>query len=551
MTDISVIIPSRDPDPDQLAAQLGALGAQRTECSYEVIVVDNGSSPPLDGIVPDQVGPAPVRVVRAALGPGINVARCAGIRAAVADLLVFCDSDDIVGPTWLDAAHRELSTGDLVVGGPLRPFFDEIGDVESAHPDLALAVVGGRPFASGCNVGFTRGVLERTGGFDESWPPDSSAEDLDLSWRCADAGVEVRFVEEMGVDYRLRRDLRGLIRQRAFYARGDVRICDRHGWPPGRRAFARRVAGQCKGLLWDLPRSVGRSSGRWRLARRLGTILGGVEGLLRPVARSPVRGVGLDLRDPTTTVVVGPVDDLPSAMAASERLVGERPELEIVVITSRTMPTTGSGPIRAIDGSRLSDAAVRRHAQQTTDRDLLLFSRGVPDAARVDQHVAALTTWEVTGGSGLRWVRTRRLGRHPLLSLDELGIRASALVELGGFAEELHPDLVAQDLGLRAVAAGLRIADLDGAPLGGGVRSPRRAFALGRRSAALRRRHRELPTGAVTGIVMASCGGRPARAAGLIGALTGRLVRCRPSDHARAGRDGAPAPLEPPRRALR
>ena len=464
--DVSVIIPARDPDPEHLTQQLAALAAQEDPPAFEVVGVDNGSRRPLREQGPDRVGSAPVRVVEAPYAAGINVARVAGVRAARADLMVCCDSDDVVAPRWLAAAHRELVTGDVLVGGPVRGFREVIGDSGPAHPADSLAEVAGRPFASGCNVGFTRGVIERTGGFDESWPADGSAEDLDFSWRCAEAGLEARFAPEMVVEYRLRTDLRGVFRQRRFYGRGDICFSDRHGWPRGRSGCRRRVLGQLKGIVWFLPRAVTEPRGSWHLARRVGLVVGHLEGLLRPVDRRPVRGVSLDLRDPTATVVLGPVrsrHDLESAMAV---LAHRYPRVEVVAIVDATAGASSwSGgrplPIRTVDGGGRTVAESRNRAVATVDRDLIVFlDPDAVDLAALDRHLDVLERFEVSAGRSASWVTTRRSGRRLVPDTGALGIRRSAFQELGGFAGDADGTAVARAFGDGAGAAGFRVADL-------------------------------------------------------------------------------------------
>ncbi|MEO1063545.1 MAG: glycosyltransferase [Actinomycetota bacterium] len=526
MTDISVIIPSRDPDPTQLAEQLAALAGQQTSASYEVVVVDNGSARPLTELVPERVGPAAARVVDASYSPGISVARNAGIRAAAADRMVVCDSDDIVTPGWLDAALRALRHGDLVVGGPLRPFTHELGDLDPPRPSDQLAVVDGRPFASGCNVGFTRGVVERTGGFDESWPIDGSAEDLDFSRRCADAGIEFRFEPAMEVNYRLRPELLGVLRQRRFYGRGDVRFSDRHGWPAGRAGCRRRVIGQLRGVAWFLPRAVRTPRGGWHVARRLGSALGGIDGLLRPVARGGPRGVQLDLDQPSATVVVGPVEDVSGAVAAAAELTATRSGVEVVLLADGPVSEPASSStveLVAADGRTVEQR--RDAAARVSERDVVVVLGSVPSAERLDRHLAALSIFDLSVDRGARWVRTRRLGRQPILPPAAVGIRRSELETIGGLPVEVDAALGPVDLGLRVAAAQLRVADVsDGdAPSEEAPVSVATAFDLGRRATALRPRHPELPAGAVVELIARGLDGRPARWAAVLGYVAGRL----------------------------
>jgi FkbM family methyltransferase len=107
----SVIIPVRD-DPDGLARALDSMSAQSLE-DHEVVVVDDGSDPPVD-----LTGHPRVRLLRHAVAKGPGAARNAGVGAARGTFLAFLDSDDVFGPDRLANALRVHEAGaDVVVCG--------------------------------------------------------------------------------------------------------------------------------------------------------------------------------------------------------------------------------------------------------------------------------------------------------------------------------------------------------------------------------------------------------------------------------------------------
>src|SRR5690349_7668061 len=105
---LSVIIPTRNR-PKRLRAAVEALSRQdgfATE-DYEVIVVDDGSDPPVE-LVPPTEGPS--LTVERLEGEERSAARNRGAGVASGELLVFVDDDMRVEPRFLSEhwrVHRE------------------------------------------------------------------------------------------------------------------------------------------------------------------------------------------------------------------------------------------------------------------------------------------------------------------------------------------------------------------------------------------------------------------------------------------------------------
>lgn len=121
---ISAIICSHNSPPAILRRTIAALSRQTLDRrSWELIVVDNASDPPLSG---DILAPAPgARLVREER-LGLTPARQAGIAQAVGRLLVFVDDDNFLDPDYLeksvDIADRWPMLG--VWGGRNLPEFE-------------------------------------------------------------------------------------------------------------------------------------------------------------------------------------------------------------------------------------------------------------------------------------------------------------------------------------------------------------------------------------------------------------------------------------------
>ena len=201
--------------PEALALTLAALEGQTYPRDlFEVVVVDDGSDPPL---APIADSPLAVRVVHQPdRGFGLARARNTGARSAAGEILVFLDCDMMPEAAWLAAharwhhaasdvlsigfrAHvesvdlrpdavrsRSGSLADLFAGRPAeRPHWIDFhmartADLTSWSEDLFRVVTGG-------NFGISRAFFETAGGFDETFT-QWGAEDIEFGFRAFTRG---------------------------------------------------------------------------------------------------------------------------------------------------------------------------------------------------------------------------------------------------------------------------------------------------------------------------------------------------------------------------
>jgi len=176
--DASVVIPTKDR-PLALVRCLRALGEQQTSRRFEVIVVDDGSAPPLRLTELESLPSA--RVIRSD-GIGPAAARNRGVHAALAPFILFTDDDTAPSPHWVESACAFLDSCPDHVGveGPVvSPRFDALYErsIENHRPGAYWT----------CNVAYTRDALLRLEGFSEAFPA-AHAEDLDLAFRALRLG---------------------------------------------------------------------------------------------------------------------------------------------------------------------------------------------------------------------------------------------------------------------------------------------------------------------------------------------------------------------------
>lgn len=180
---------------------IAALEAQSLDHRrYEVIVVDNGSD---DGTWEDlnrlaAGSPAQVRVLRIDVNAGPAPARNLGWRSARAPLVAFTDDDCVPHPDWLaQALASARATPDLGVlqGAILRPAVPYPYGPHTVYRETLVP----SPYFEGCNLVFPRAVLERTGGFDESY--GFSGEDTAAGWAAIEDGGRWLFDETCAVTH--------------------------------------------------------------------------------------------------------------------------------------------------------------------------------------------------------------------------------------------------------------------------------------------------------------------------------------------------------------
>lgn len=209
---ISVIIPVFN-DAKGLARCLQKLAAQQPGTSaFEVVVVDNGSAPPIEVAV---ALPFPVKLVRCET-LGSYAARNAGVRASSADYLAFTDADCMPAPDWLRTGYAALLAGDggCIVGGEVLFTPESKPTAVAMYQHLTgfgqAGNVKEKGFTATANLFCTRAQFNAIGPFDERL---LSGGDREWCWRATRRGVAVHYVPEAIVLTPARSSLRSAIKQ--------------------------------------------------------------------------------------------------------------------------------------------------------------------------------------------------------------------------------------------------------------------------------------------------------------------------------------------------
>lgn len=238
--EVSVIIPVRGASAS-LAVQLSALAAQLDAPPFVVVLVDNGRNGDLQALARTHATHLAVTVVDATRQAGTAFARNRGIERATTEKLLFCDADDVVGPTWVRDGAAALDAHPMFSGGAVPFTSDEldraIGDVWATlgarlprylaqHDQVTPMPQGTYPVLLGCSFGVRRSFALELGGFDETF--GSQAEDNDLAFRAQRRLGALPRAGHVAVAYRVRPPREASLRRAVGAGFNHARLCAVH-----------------------------------------------------------------------------------------------------------------------------------------------------------------------------------------------------------------------------------------------------------------------------------------------------------------------------------
>jgi glycosyltransferase involved in cell wall biosynthesis len=241
---VSVVVSTYNR-PERLRELLAGLRAQTLPAQeFEVVVVDNGSEPPTGALIETELARDGLRLrtVRHATTRGPSGGRNSGWRLARGPLVAFTDDDCVPAPDWLSAGLALAeSHPEAVLQGRTLPAPSELPPHGLLVRTQRIERLG--PHYETCNIFYPRPLLERLGGFDESFGLQPAGEDTDLAWRAIEAGHETVFAGDAVVYHAVE----------AIGMRGALRIAAR--WSEGVRVFADHPQTRSmlyRGIFWNV-----------------------------------------------------------------------------------------------------------------------------------------------------------------------------------------------------------------------------------------------------------------------------------------------------------
>lgn len=220
----SVIVPVYNRI-DEVSDLLESLSRQSVK-NFEVVIVEDGSSEPCREVAEKDLGIDVKYFYKE--NEGRSIARNYGMERAAGDYFIFFDSDCVIPPDYFATLARELDKAPTdCFGGPDSAHESFTSTQKAINFAMTSSLTTGgirggkvslekfvpRTF----NMGFSRQVYDRVGGFREMF-----SEDIDMSTRIRNAGFGVALIRPAFVYHKRRVDFRKFLRQ--VYVFGMSRI---------------------------------------------------------------------------------------------------------------------------------------------------------------------------------------------------------------------------------------------------------------------------------------------------------------------------------------
>jgi len=215
---ISIVITVYN-NADSIADLMESLLLQ--EDPKEIIVVDSmsndGTSEILEKYAVSQQLVRHFRI-RCSRGGGRNI----GVSKARYDFVAFTDGDAIADHEWLSSMRKFIMQGYEMVIGKV----EQVGNEKFRELNRVELIYGGYEVtAPSANLGYSKSLFDRLGGFDESF---ITAEDIDLNIRCVKAGAKIAVCDQCIVQNRTRDSLSGMMEQAFWNGYGRKQLARKH-----------------------------------------------------------------------------------------------------------------------------------------------------------------------------------------------------------------------------------------------------------------------------------------------------------------------------------
>lgn len=248
---VSVLIPVYNC-ATTIGAQLEALRAQTADFSWEIVVVDNGSTDGTQRLIERYRETIPnLTLLHVSDKKSSAYARNFGAANARGETFLFCDGDDIVAPGWLSAMKKALERHDFVVGRVEVATLNTDVPEKYGNNGTRDKLLDFLPYAIGCNLGVSRRAFESVGGLS---PEYTKCMDVEFSWRLQLAGYSLHEVPEAEVYYRYRKTAWSHWKTAFAFSQAHTALYKQYAAYGAKRSTIRQILERYKNVIFSLPR---------------------------------------------------------------------------------------------------------------------------------------------------------------------------------------------------------------------------------------------------------------------------------------------------------
>lgn len=212
-----------------LEKQLNAVARQSTSYSYEIVVVNNGSTDNTGKVLEEWErnphGLVPVKIFSQPDLKGIPAVRNFAVQQAEGEVIAFCDADDEVSEGWLQSFVERMKGRMVLAGGRIESYDSKGNHLPSLFP-RGLIGTSYLPHVGNCNCAVNRRLFFEVGGYDESLPR-YGFEDVDFSWRVQEAGYPIEYVDNALIRFRMS-DSKTSLKKKFLLGKGRVMMARRY-----------------------------------------------------------------------------------------------------------------------------------------------------------------------------------------------------------------------------------------------------------------------------------------------------------------------------------
>ena len=214
---LSLIIPVYNR-PDEIEELLESLTKQ-TETNYDIVIVEDGSQVKCDDIIERYNDKLDIKYFfKPNSGPGQS--RNYGAERATGDYVIFLDSDCVIPEKYIQEVNTELKNDYVDCFGGPDAAHSSFTDIQKAinYSMTSFITTGGirgkkngldKFFPRSFNMGYSKEVLEKTGGFGKM----RFGEDIDMSLRIIENGFGTRLFDKAFVYHKRRTNFRQFYKQ--------------------------------------------------------------------------------------------------------------------------------------------------------------------------------------------------------------------------------------------------------------------------------------------------------------------------------------------------